>query len=82
MWVGSADTILTRDQSTRLYFMECQSCASKRTVPPIKMGKLLSRSCPPLPPPFAWSEWLWLLTCPCVSSGFQAQIGKRRAMKG
>jgi len=47
----SADTILTRDQSTRLYFMECQSCASKRTVPPIKMG-------------------------------FQAQIGKRRAMKG
>ncbi len=51
MWIGSADTILTRDQSTRLYFMECQSCASKRTVPPIKMG-------------------------------FQAQIGKRRAMKG
>ena len=48
---GSADTILTRDQSTRLYYMECQSCAAKRTVPPIKMG-------------------------------FQAQIGKRRAMKG
>ena len=47
----SADTILTRDQSTRLYYMECQSCAAKRTVPPIKMG-------------------------------FQAQIGKRRAMKG
>ena len=46
----SADTILSRDQSTRLYYMECQSCAAKRSVPPIKMG-------------------------------FQAQIGKRRAMK-
>ena len=34
----SADTILTRDQATRLHFIECQSCASKRTVPPIKMG--------------------------------------------
>lgn len=46
----SADTILSRDQSTRLYYMECQSCMSRRSVPPIKMG-------------------------------FQAQIGKRRAMK-
>ena len=33
-----ADTILTRDQATRLHYVECQSCAAKRSVPPIKMG--------------------------------------------
>ena len=38
LWLCSADTLLTREQSTRLYYMECQSCSAKRTVPAIKMG--------------------------------------------
>jgi translation initiation factor 2 subunit 2 len=32
------DTTLTRDPVTRLYFMECESCSSSRSVAPIKSG--------------------------------------------
>jgi len=32
------DTTLTRDSVTRLYFLQCESCGSRRSVAPIKTG--------------------------------------------
>lgn len=34
----SAETALTRDSVTRLYFIQCESCGSRRSVAPIKTG--------------------------------------------
>lgn len=34
----NADTGLTRDSVTRLYFIQCESCGSSRSVAPIKAG--------------------------------------------
>lgn len=46
----SPDTVLSRDQATRVWWLDCQSCGARKTVEAIK-------------------------------AGYQAQIGKRRAMK-
>lgn len=32
------ETSLTRDSVTRLYFIQCESCGSRRSVAPIKTG--------------------------------------------
>jgi hypothetical protein len=32
------ETSLTRDSVTRLYFIQCESCGSRRSVAPIKSG--------------------------------------------
>lgn len=32
------ETTLTRDSVTRLYFIQCESCNSRRSVAPIKTG--------------------------------------------
>merc|ERR1712137_1385058 len=32
------DTTLTRDSMTRLFFLQCDSCGSRRSVAPIKAG--------------------------------------------
>ena len=32
------ETSLTRDSVTRLYFLQCESCGSRRSVAPIKSG--------------------------------------------
>jgi translation initiation factor 2 subunit 2 len=32
------DTILSRDSVTRLYFLQCESCGSRRSVTPVKTG--------------------------------------------
>jgi translation initiation factor 2 subunit 2 len=32
------DTSLTRDAVTRLYFLQCEACGSRRSVAPIKSG--------------------------------------------
>ena len=40
----SADTLLTREQATRLHFMECQACGAKRSLAPIKMGFVANTS--------------------------------------
>jgi translation initiation factor 2 subunit 2 len=32
------ETTLTRDSVTRLYFIQCESCGSRRSVAPIKTG--------------------------------------------
>ena len=34
----NADTTLTRDSVTRLYFVQCDTCSSRRSVAPIKSG--------------------------------------------
>jgi translation initiation factor 2 subunit 2 len=34
----NADTTLSRDSVTRLYFIQCESCGSSRSVAPIKAG--------------------------------------------
>ncbi len=32
------ETTLTRDSVTRLYFIQCENCSSRRSVTPIKSG--------------------------------------------
>mmetsp|Transcript_16963 Transcript_16963/g.30308 ORF Transcript_16963/g.30308 Transcript_16963/m.30308 type:complete len:274 (-) Transcript_16963:161-982(-) len=37
-WCKSADTLLDREQATRLMYLRCQQCGASRTVAPIKQG--------------------------------------------
>jgi translation initiation factor 2 subunit 2 len=34
----SLETVLNRDDVSRLWFMNCKACGSRRSVPPIKAG--------------------------------------------
>ena len=34
----SPETSLTRDSVTRLYFLDCEACGSRRSVAPVKSG--------------------------------------------
>mmetsp|Transcript_24344 Transcript_24344/g.61316 ORF Transcript_24344/g.61316 Transcript_24344/m.61316 type:complete len:128 (-) Transcript_24344:101-484(-) len=37
-WCKSADTLLDREQATRLMYLRCQQCGASRTVTAIKQG--------------------------------------------